>query len=121
MTMTALAEDRRDQFKKDVADLKLKADGGAGGDSKARIAGLALMIVGAVAAFVLYFASLTLDDLRNIASYQILATALLAVTVIGAALYLAGSIARVLRLWLLRQSYEAQEQSELIASALRSR
>ena len=48
-------------------------------------------------------------------------TAMLALTVIGAALYLAGSIARVLRLWLLRQSYEAQEQSELIASALRSR
>lgn len=101
--MTALSEDRRDQFKKDVADLKLKTEGTGSADAKVRIAGIVLMIVGVVAAFVVYAASLSLDDLRNIASYQILATAFLALTVIGGALYLAGAVSRVLRLWLLRQ------------------
>lgn len=117
--MTALAQDRREQFKKDVSELKLKSGGSGGGDGAARIAGLALMVVGAVAAFVVYLSSLTQSDLRNIASYQILATAFLAVTVIGAALYLAGAVAKVLRLWLLRQLYEAQAQTDQIAEALR--
>lgn len=116
--MTALAEDRRDQFKKDVSDLKLKADNTGGADGKVRIAGLVLMVVGAVASFIVYFASLSLDDLRNIASYQILATALLAVTVIGGALYLVGAVSRVLRLWLLRQLYEGQAQTDRITEAL---
>ncbi|MGW0042720.1 hypothetical protein [Rhodococcus sp. NPDC003348] len=115
--MTAIAEDRRDQFKKDVSELKLKTETGSG-DGKARIVGLVLMVVGAVATFIVYFASLSLDDLRNIASYQILATALLALTVIGAAVYLAGAVARVLRLWLLRQLYEAQAQADRITEAL---
>ncbi|MFF0815837.1 hypothetical protein ACFYVR_11915 [Rhodococcus sp. NPDC003318] len=118
--MTALTQDRRDQFTKDVSDLKLKTDTG-GADGRVRIAGLVLMVVGAVAAFVVYFASLSLADLRNIASYQILATALLALTVIGTALYLAGAVARVLRLWLLRQLYESHEQAERIAGAVRGR
>lgn len=116
--MTALAEDRRDQFKKDVSEMKLKTDNTGGSDGKVRVAGLVLMVVGAIATFVVYLSSLTLDDLRNIASYQILATALLAVTVIGAALYLAGAVSRVLRLWLLRQLYEAQAQTDRIAEAL---
>ncbi|MFD4294307.1 hypothetical protein ACFWPA_07320 [Rhodococcus sp. NPDC058505] len=116
--MTALADERRDQFKKDVSELKLKTGNSGAGDGKARIAGLVLMVVGAAAAFIVYIASLTLDDLRNIASYQILATALLAVTVIGAALYLAGAVSRVLRLWLLRQLMESQAQSDRIAEAL---
>ena len=116
--MTALAEARRDQFKQDVADLKLKTDNTGGADGKARIVGLVLMVGGAVAAFVTYISSLTLSDLRNIASYQILATALLAVTVIGAAVYLAGTVSRVLRLWLLRQLYESQAQADRITEAL---
>lgn len=116
--MTALAQDRREQFKKDVSELKLKS-GGSGGDGATRVVGLALMVVGAVAAFIVYLSSLTQSDLRNIASYQILATAFLAVTVIGAALYLAGAVAKVLRLWLLRQLYEAQAQTDQIAEALR--
>ena len=103
--MTTLADERRAQFKSDVDDLKLKT-GQSRGDGAARIAGIALMVVGVVAAFVVYISSLTQSDLRDIASYQILATAFLALTVIGGALYLAGAIARVLRLWLLRQAYK---------------
>ncbi|MGF7119826.1 MULTISPECIES: hypothetical protein [unclassified Rhodococcus (in: high G+C Gram-positive bacteria)] len=115
--MTTLADERRAQFKTDVADLELKT-GQSRGDSVARVSGLVLMVVGAVAAFVVYVSSLTQNDLRDIASYQILATAFLAVTVIGAALYLAGAIAKVLRLWLLRQLHEGQAQADQIAAAL---
>jgi len=50
---------------------------------------------------------------------QVLATAFVALTVLGAALYLAGAIASVLRLWLLRQLYESQQQAEQLAEAVR--
>ncbi|MBM4532701.1 hypothetical protein GS563_28885 [Rhodococcus hoagii] len=116
--MTTLADERRAQFKSDVDDLKLKTGQSRGDGAAARIAGIALMVVGVVAAFVVYISSLTQSDLRDIASYQILATAFLALTVIGGALYLAGAIARVLRLWLLRQLHEGQAQADQIAAAL---
>ena len=51
--MTTLADERRAQFKSDVDDLKLKT-GQSRGDGAARIAGIALMVVGVVAAFVVY-------------------------------------------------------------------
>ena len=65
-------EDRRDEFKKNITDLKLDK-GQSGGDAKTLFGGLILMVVGVVGAFVLYISSLTESDLRNIALYQILA------------------------------------------------
>jgi hypothetical protein len=41
--------------------------------------------------------------------------------VVGAALFLVGSIARVLRVWLLRQLYEGQAHVEQLSAALRDR
>ncbi|MFC4605094.1 hypothetical protein [Rhodococcus kronopolitis] len=116
--MTTHAAERRDQFKKDVGGLDLDT-GKSGSDAKVRITGLALMIVGTAAAFITYISSLTQADLRNIASYQILATAFLALTVIGAALYLAGAVSKVLRLWLVRQLLEGQAHTDQIAEALK--
>ena len=115
-----LTEERRDQFKQDVADMKLKTDQ-VKGDGKARIVGILLMLVGVVGAFIAYNNSLAQDDLRNIGSFQILATAFLALTVVGGALYLAGAVARVLRLWLLRQLVEGQQHTDQIAAALTRR
>ena len=92
--MTTLAEDRREEFKKNIAELKLDKKQ-AGGDAATRIAGLVLMVVGVVGAFVVYISSLTLSDLRDLVSYQILSVVFLALTVVGAALFLAASVAKV--------------------------
>lgn len=112
-----LTEERRDQFKADVTSMKLKTDESKG-DAKTRIVGLVLMVVGLVGAFVAYNTSLAHDDLRDIASAQILATAFVALTVVGGAVYLAGAVARVLRLWLLRQLLESQAQTDQLSAAL---
>ena len=115
--MTALVDERREQFKKDVAALGLDAPrSGSGG--KARIVGLILMVVGAVAVFVVYIASLTLSDTRDLLSYQLLASGFVATTLIGAAVYLAAAVTRVLSLWLVRQLLESSTQTERIAQAL---
>lgn len=113
-----LAEQQREQFKQDVAGMKLKT-GTSKYDGPLRVLGGLLMIVGVAAAFIIYEASLSQKDARNIASEQILAIGFLGVTLIGVALFAVASLARLLRLWLLRQLYEGQAQVEQLASLVR--
>ncbi|MGI9210439.1 MAG: hypothetical protein ACR2I3_21010 [Rhodococcus sp. (in: high G+C Gram-positive bacteria)] len=117
MTMTTAVDERREQFKQDVAALGLgTTSNGSGG--KGRIAGMVLMIIGVAAAFVVYIASLTLSDLRDIASYQLLSMGFIALTLAGAAVYVASVVAKVLRLWLVRQLLEGNAQTERIVEAM---
>ena len=74
-----------------------------------------------IGTFVAYNSSRSLDDSRDIASSQILAIVFLAFTVVGASLYLAGSVAKVLRLWLLRQLVESQDRMDQLTEALRTK
>ncbi|MES9603609.1 hypothetical protein [Actinomadura sp. NPDC000929] len=113
-----LTEERRQRFKDDVAKQRLKTDGSRF-DGAARIAGILAMVAGVAGTLVAYNVSLTKDDLRDVGSLQTLAIGFLAVTVLGAALYLAAAVTRVLRLWLLRQLVEQQSQTDQIAAALR--
>ncbi|MCU1461241.1 MAG: putative integral rane protein [Acidimicrobiales bacterium] len=115
-----LADERREQFKADVASMKLKT-GTSRRDSVLLVVGAILMIVGAVGAFVVYQASLTQKNQLDVGSEQILAIAFLAVAVIGSGLFAVGSLARVLRFWLLRQLYEAQAHVDQLAEAIRPR
>jgi len=115
-----LAEQQREQFKSDVAHMKLKT-GTSRRDSAMQIIGIVLMLAGAIAAFIIYEASLHQKDQRNISSQQILATAFLAVTLIGVALFVVGFLARILRLWLLRQLYEGQAHIDQLDAAIRQR
>ncbi len=115
--MTTAVDERREQFKQDVAALGLGSTStGSGG--KGRIAGMVLMIIGVAAAFVVYIASLTLSDLRDIASYQLLSMGFIALTLVGAAVYVASVVAKVLRLWLVRQLLEGNAQTERIVEAM---
>ncbi len=115
-----LAEERREQFKADVAQLKLKT-GTSRNDTILMAVGGIAMLVGVVAAFLIYETSLSKNSALSIASEQVAAIAFLGVTVIGAALFLTGAIARVLRIWLLRQLYEGQAHVEQLTAAVRGR
>ncbi|WP_067806202.1 hypothetical protein [Actinomadura formosensis] len=115
-----LTEERRRRFKDDVANQKLKTDQSRH-DGVLRIAGIVAMVAGVAGVFIAYNVSLTKDDMRDVGSLQTLAVGFLAVTVLGAALYLAAAVTRVLRLWLLRQLVEQQAQADQIAAALRDR
>jgi uncharacterized membrane protein YcjF (UPF0283 family) len=112
-----LAEQQREQFKNDIAQMKLKS-GGSRYDGPLRIVGGILMLVGVVAAFIIYEASLSQSDPRQIASQQILAIAFLGVTLIGVAVFVAASVAQLLRLWLLRQLYENQSHVDQLVNAV---
>ncbi len=113
-----MTDNRIDQFKADVADLKVKTNRGRR-DSALQAVGVALMIVGVVVAFIVYQSSTSQSDPRNIQSEIILAITMLALSVIGAALFVFASLARFLRLWLLRQVYEGQENVVRVLAAVR--
>lgn len=114
------ASSRVEAFESAVADRKLRS-GGASADRVLRILGVVLLVLGVVGTFMAYNNSLKVDDSRDIASNQILAVAFLAITVAGAALFVVGGIAAVLRLWLLRQLVESQERADQLTAALKGR
>src|SRR3954447_6203072 len=114
-----LTENRIDQFKTDVAGMKVKTPGGRR-DNLMQGAGALLMVVGVVAAYIVYQSSTNQSDARNIQSQIILSIFFLTLSVLGAALFVFASLARFLRVWLLRQVYESQEQVERVVTALRS-
>lgn len=111
---------RIDEFKADVADLKLKT-GVSGSEKLLQVLGVALMVVGIVLAFVCYFSSTNQTDLRDQTELVILALAGVGLTVSGAALFLRYSIAKFLRVWLLRQMYEDRRHLDEIVAAIERR
>jgi len=108
-------EERRTEFHEAVARHHLST-GASRSDRPLAVIGAVLMLGGVVGALVQYNVSLSQDDARDIASTQILAIALLSLAVVGAALFVTASIARVLRLWLLRQLLESQVRADQLVA-----
>jgi len=103
---------RADQFKAEIADMKLKT-GRSRTEGMLQLLGAILMVGGIAVALGAYAASLNVTatpgtnvDLLDSNSYLLLAVAGLATTVTGGFLFLRYSLARFLRFWLLRQTYE---------------
>ena len=111
--------DRIERLKSDAAELNVGK--GAARDGIYQIVGAVAMGAGVVIAFAAYQMSLGKDDQRDIQSLQILALAMLALAVVGAAVFLRYSMARFLRFWLLRQLYEGQSHIDQVVAALGER
>ena len=110
--MMSQSNDRAEQFKTEIAGLRLKT-GRARVENLLQILGVVLMVAGIVIALVAYSASLNVTatpgsnvDVLDSNSYLPLAIAGLAISVTGGFLFLRYSLAKFLRFWLLRQSYE---------------
>jgi len=104
--------DRIGQFKSEIAEMKLKT-GRSRAEGLFEILGVILMVAGIAIALGAYAASLNVTatqganvDVLDSNSYIPLAVAGLAMSVTGGFLFLRYSLARFLRLWLLRQIYE---------------
>lgn len=108
--------DRIERLRSDAAELNVGK--GAARDGIYQVLGAVAMGAGVVIAFVAYQLSLGKDDSRDIQSLQILALAMLALAVVGAAVFLRYSMARFLRFWLLRQLYEGQSHIDQVVAAL---
>ena len=114
------AAPRVDQFKSEVAELKLKT-GNATRERVYGVLGLVVMLVGVGGAFFCYVSSRNLSDARDIQSTLILAVGFVALTLLGLGIFLRFAIANFLRMWLLRQLYEGQANTERMVQALEQR
>jgi hypothetical protein len=108
------APDRADRFRADVAAMRLKT-GRSDAELRLQILGVVLMIAGVAVAFGAYRAATNVTatpgtnvDVLNSNAYIPLAIAGLAISLSGGFVFLRYSLARFLRFWLLRQSYEQQ-------------
>jgi hypothetical protein len=110
--VTSEPTDRVEQFKSEIAEMKLKT-GRSRADGLFQLLGVILMVAGIAIALGAYAASLNVKttpgtnvDLLDSSSYVPLAIAGLAMSVVGGFVFLRYSLARFLRFWLLRQTYE---------------
>jgi hypothetical protein len=111
---------RVEQFKSDVSDMNLKA-GNAGREKVLGTVGLILMIVGVIGAFFAYVSSTNQDDLRDQQESVIMALTFLTVSVLGLGLFVRYAFANFLRMWLLRQLYEGQANTDRLIEAVQDR
>ena len=108
--------DRMERLKADAAELNVGRRPARDGLFQA--AGAVAMGAGVVVGVVAYWLSLGKSDPRDITSLVILAVSMLALAVVGAAVFLRYSLARFLRFWLLRQLVEDQAHIDRLVSAL---
>jgi len=108
--------DRMERLKADAAQINVGRRPAR--DAWWQAAGAVAMGVGVVVALIAYQLSLNKSDPRDISSLGILAVAMLALSVVGAAVFLRYSLARFLRFWLLRQLVEDQAHIDRLVSAL---
>jgi len=108
---------RVEQFKSEVGDMKLKA-GNAGREKALGTVGMLLMLVGVIGAFFSYVASTNLDNQLDILEQVIMALAFVTVTLLGLGLFVRYAFANFLRMWLLRQLYEGQANTDRLIEAI---
>jgi len=112
------SSDRVEQFKAEIAEMHLK-DPAAGRDAQLLKGGAVLMLAGVVITVVAYFmshgtsSSLSQNDAQTVGMIGI------AVSVVGAAVFLRYSLAQFLRFWLARLIYEQQAQTDRVLGAAR--
>ena len=112
--------ERIEQFKADVAELKI-TDPSSSRDQLAARLGIAAMVIGLALGIYAYSLSYGADA-DNPAPQQrdaiIVALIGVSVAVVGGALYLKGALAGFLRFWLLRDLHERRAQTDRLLDGL---
>lgn len=108
---TGMAADRRAAFEAEISRIQLKA-GRPASEQRFIALGMAAMVAGVAIALVAFFVSTSQSDTRDVISMGIFATFGLALSVVGAAVFLRYAIGRFFRFWLLRLIYEQRPPSD---------
>ena len=103
--------ERVEQFKRDIAEMQVK-DPAAGRDRLASRGGFTLMIIGVIVTIVAYLQSHNTVNPLTQRDAIIVGLIGVAVTVVGAALFVRGSLASFFRFWLARLIYEQKAQTD---------
>lgn len=110
---------RVQQFRDEIDELKLRG-GSAEGDKRLLALGVILMVVGmALAIFGAIEVGMMGDSPADQRAYMAQGSFVgIALTIVGAALFLRYSLARYLRFWLIRSTYEQQANADRIVEAI---
>lgn len=111
--------ERVDQFKQDIAAMQVR-DPAAGRDRLYSRGGATLMIIGVIVTIAGYALSNSTTNPLGQRDAIIVGLIGVAVSVVGSALFLRGSIASFLRFWLARSIYEQKAQTDRIVDHLGS-
>jgi hypothetical protein len=109
--------DRIEQFKAEVADMKLRDPATAVDRVLVRL-GVVGMVAGPGLAIVAWFMSYNSDNPLQQRDAIVMGLLGVTIAIVGAALWLKSALAGFLRFWLARLSYEQQAQADRIATAL---
>jgi hypothetical protein len=104
--------ERVEQFKAEIADMRLR-DPSTGRDAQLLRVGVVGMVAGLVITIAAYFGSHGSTGAAQ-QDYIVVALIGVALSVVGAALFLRYSVAQFLRFWLARLIYEQQAQTDRI-------
>ncbi len=110
-------QDRVEQFKSEIAEMGLR-DPVTGRERVLVVVGAILMIGGPITALAAYIQSSGTNDPLQQGDDHIIALIGVAVTILGAALFIRYSIGSFLRFWLARLSYDQHTQTERLIDAL---
>ena len=105
--------ERVDQFRQDIAAMQVR-DPAAGRDRLFLRGGVTLMIIGVIVAIVGYVQSHGTTNALGQRDAILLGLIGVAVSIVGSALFLRGSIAGFLRFWLARLIYEQKSQTDRV-------
>ena len=108
-TASAAGGGRREQFEEEIAAVRIRT-GKTEAEQRFTVIGLVAMIAGVAVCLVAYFAATGEAFTNDILELVILGGFGIALTILGAAVFLRYSLARFLRFWLLRLIYEQQDQ-----------
>jgi hypothetical protein len=111
--------DRIEQFKAEVADMKLRDPATAVDRVLVRL-GVVGMVAGPGLAIVAWFMSYNSDNPLQQRDAIVMGLLGVTIAIVGAALWLKSALAGFLRFWLARLSYEQQAQADRIASGMDS-
>lgn len=111
------SSERVEQFKQEVADMKLR-DPATTRDRALLRVGALLMVVGVALATVSYFLSHNTINPLEQRDWIIVALVGVAVSVVGSAMFLRYSFAQFMRFWLARLVYEQQAQTDRVVDSV---
>ena len=104
---------RLQQFQSEVNDLKVTG-GRANPERTGVVIGVLLMAVGVVITIISYTSTHSTTNTLEHADYNALSNVGLALTIVGAVVFLVMSLQRYFRYWLIRLIYEQREQADRI-------
>jgi hypothetical protein len=111
--------DRVEQFTDEIAEMRLP-DSRSSTDRLLLRGGVGLMVLGIVIAIAAYFIGHGTSNALQQRDAIVIAVIGLAVTLVGAALFVRYSMAQFLRFWLARNAWEQAAQTDRLVDAIRS-